>query len=63
MQKKHITDLLTTIETLSEYAGENCVKWEPVDNSNFPAEAILFVIKEIAAEAKGWVAAMPAADQ
>lgn len=62
MQKEHITDLLTTIETLAGYACENCHEWEPEDNDNFPAEAFLFVIKEMATEAKGWVKSLPVAN-
>lgn len=63
MQKEHIAHLLTTIETLAGYACENCHEWAPEENSNFPAEAFLYVIKEMAGEAKGWVNALPAAER
>ena len=65
MQKEHITDLLTTIETLAGYACETCHEWEPdpEDNSNFPAEAFLFVIEIIAKEAKGYIKHLPVAER
>lgn len=63
MQKEHITNLLTTIEILAGYAGERCHKWEPDGNGNFAAEAFLYVIKEMATEAKGWLQTLPAAEQ
>ncbi|MBE6981742.1 MAG: hypothetical protein E7437_05405 [Ruminococcaceae bacterium] len=63
MQKEHITNLLITIETLAGYAGESCHEWKPDDNGNFPAEAFLYVIKEMATEAKGWLQALPATEQ
>ena len=53
--KQHLNDLLTTIETLSNYACESCGKWEPdEDDSNFCSEAFFFTIQLMAKEAKGW---------
>lgn len=52
--KTRITNLLTTIETVSAYACENCSQWEPEENSNFTAEAFFHVINIMAQEAKGW---------
>ena len=65
MQKEHIADLITTIETLAGYALETCNTWEPdpEDNSNFLAEAFLFVIELMAKEAKGYVKALPTTER
>lgn len=52
--QKHITDLLTTIETAAAYACESCGQWEPEENSNFTAEAFFHVINIMAKEARGW---------
>ena len=50
-----LNNLLTTIETLSNYACESCGKWEPdEDGSNFCCESFFFTIMVMAKEAKGW---------
>lgn len=54
--KNQLNNLLTTIETLSNYACESCGDWEPDDDkTNFCSEAFFFTIMVMAKEAKGWV--------
>ena len=57
--KAHIGNILTTIETLSNYACESCGNWELEDNCNFNAEAFFYVIQTMTKEAKGWLKTIP----
>lgn len=54
MIEKKLEDIMTTIETLSGFAIEDCLDWVPEDGMNIEAEAFLHVIFRMAHEGRQW---------